>query len=107
MENIRKDVAVVNLSLLNTPWYIKQWKEARSVDTKFINLSDNQVDAITSRLQRWEEKKVKVPVQNDPKNEEGFIEWNLKPTFAGQALRVQDIMILRICLLYTSPSPRD
>ena len=96
VENIRKDVAVVNLSLLNTPWYIKQWKEARSSDTKFINLSDNQVDAITSRLQRWEEKKVQVPVQNDPENKQGFIEWNLKPTFAGQALRVQDIMILRI-----------
>ena len=96
VENIRKDVAVVNLSLLNTPWYIKQWKEARPENTKFINLSDNQVDAITSRLQRWEEKKVQVPVNNDPKNDQGYIEWNLKPTFAGQALRVQDIMILRI-----------
>ncbi|MBH51502.1 MAG: hypothetical protein CMG70_06010 [Candidatus Marinimicrobia bacterium] len=96
VENIRKDVAVVNLSLLNTPWYIKQWKEARPDDTKFINLSDKQVDAITSRLQRWEEKKVQVPVKNDSKNNEGYIEWNLKPTFAGQALRVQDIMILRI-----------
>ena len=96
VENVRKDVAVVNLSLLNTPWYIKQWKEARPNETKFINLSDNQVDVITSRLQRWEEKKVQVPVKNDPKNKEGYIEWNLKPTFAGQALRVQDIMILRI-----------
>ncbi len=96
VENVRKDVAVVNLSLLNTPWYIKQWKEARPEKTKFINLSDNQVDAITSRLQRWEEKKVQVPVKNDPKNDQGYIEWNLKPTFAGQALRVQDIMILRI-----------
>ena len=96
VENVRKDVAVVNLSLLNTPWYIKQWKEARPENTMFINLSDNQVDAITSRLQRWEEKKVQVPVNNDPKNDQGYIEWNLKPTFAGQALRVQDIMILRI-----------
>ena len=82
--------------MLNTPWYIKQWKEARPADTKFINLSDNQVDAITSRLQRWEEKKVQVPVENDPQNDKGYIEWTLKPTFAGQALRVQDIMILRI-----------
>ena len=96
VENVRKDVAVVNLSLLNTPWYIKQWKEARPEETKFINLTDKQVDRITSSLQRWEEKKVQVEVKNDPKNKEGFIEWNLKPTFANQALRVQDIMILRI-----------
>ena len=96
VENVRKDVAVVNLSLLNTPWYIKQWKEARSDETKFIDLSDKQVDAITSRLQRWEEKKVQVPVGNDPENNLGYIEWNVKPTFAGQALRVQDIMVLRI-----------
>ena len=34
-------------------------------------------------------KKVQVPVKNDPKNKDGFIEWTLKPTFAGQALRVQ------------------
>ena len=96
VENVRKDVAVVNLSLLNTPWYIKQWKEARPEETKFINLTDKQVDRITSSLQRWEEKKVQVEVKNDPKNKEGFIEWTLKPTFANQALRVQDIMVLRI-----------
>ena len=56
VENVRKDVAVVNLSLLNTPWYIKQWKEARPDETKFINLTDKKVDEITSRLTRWEER---------------------------------------------------
>tara|TARA_B110000438_G_scaffold36698_1_gene36450 strand:- start:2287 stop:5151 length:2865 start_codon:yes stop_codon:yes gene_type:complete len=96
VENIRKDVAVVNLSLLNTPWYIKQWKEARPDETKFINLTDKKVDELTSQLTRWEERKVQVPVKDDPENNEGYIEWTLKPTFAGQALRVQDIMILKI-----------
>ena len=96
VENVRKDVAVVNLSLLNTPWYIKQWKEARPDETKFINLTDKKVDEITSRLTRWEERKMQVPVKNDPENNEGYIEWTLKPTFAGQALRVQDVMILKI-----------
>jgi len=96
VENVRKDVAVVNLSLLNTPWYIKQWKEARPDETKFINLTDKKVDEITSQLTRWEERKMQVPVKNDPENNEGYIEWTLKPTFAGQALRVQDVMILKI-----------
>ena len=96
VENIRKDVAVVNLSLLNTPWYIKQWKEARPDETKFINLTDKKVDELTSQLTRWEERKVQVPVKDDPENNEGYIEWTLKPTFAGQALRVQDIMVLKI-----------
>ena len=96
VENVRKDVAVVNLSLLNTPWYIKQWKEARPDETKFINLTDKKVDEITSQLTRWEERKMQVPVKNDPENIEGYIEWTLKPTFAGQALRVQDVMILKI-----------
>ena len=33
---------------------------------------------------------------NDPKNKNGFIEWELEPTYQGQALRVQDMMIMHI-----------
>ena len=96
VEKVRTDVAVVNLSLLNTPWYIKQWRDKRSKDTRFINLTDRQIDQLTSSLTRWEKQKVKVPVYNDPENKDGFIEWEMKPTYGGQALRVQDMMIMRI-----------
>ena len=33
---------------------------------------------------------------DDPKNKKGYIEWEMKPTYAGQALRVQDMMIMKI-----------
>ena len=29
-----------------------------------------------------------IPVNNDPQNEKGYIEWEMKPTYGGQALRV-------------------
>jgi len=45
LKGIRKDVSVANLSLLNTPWYIKQLRDQEGIK---INLTDKQIDRIAS-----------------------------------------------------------
>lgn len=109
--NIRRDVRVVNLSLLNTHWYIKQLRDQEPRVP--INLSDAQVNQISATY--WPDKKIvkiEVPVQvyqqelNDLELRKEFIDktmtsapaitFELGPTYMGQAIRAQDIMILNI-----------
>ncbi len=108
---IRKDVRVVNLSLLNTHWYIKQLRDQEARVP--ISFSDPQVDRLTPTY--WPDRKiVKIEVPKhiyeqelqDLEQRKEFlskttasapeITFELGPTFMGQAIRVQDIMILNI-----------
>ncbi|MBL7135673.1 MAG: DUF2723 domain-containing protein [Candidatus Marinimicrobia bacterium] len=91
VEGIRKDVRVVNLSLLNTPWYIKQLRN-NEPKISIGRLSDEDIDRLT--VIPWKESKVKVSVP--PGTDLPPMEWNLKPTIMKKGLRVQDIMILQI-----------
>ena len=109
--NIRPDVRVVNLSLLNTHWYIKQLRDQESRVP--INLTDAMVDRLTPMY--WPDKKtikISVPYEVYQKELEDLeqrkefaskaltnppeITFDLGPTFMGRAIRVQDWMILNI-----------
>lgn len=92
VEKIRTDVKVVNLSLLNTPWYIKQ---LRNIEPKLDigPFSDAEIDRF--ELVRFDKQKVQIsppPGSNLPP-----ITWELAPTLKyGNMglLRVQDYMIM-------------
>lgn len=65
VEEVRQDVRVVNLSLLNTTWYVRQLKNQWSRDSAPlpISMSDSQIDNLT--VVRWEPRQVDLPVKMD------------------------------------------
>jgi MFS family permease len=65
VEGVRQDVRVVNLSLLNTKWYVRQLKNeaAYESDPLPISLSEDQIDKLGYR--QWKPKQMKLPVNAD------------------------------------------
>ncbi|MGB5531123.1 MAG: tetratricopeptide repeat protein [Ignavibacteriaceae bacterium] len=96
MENYRTDITLVNVSLFNVSWYIKQLKNGYPFgeNNLFMMLTDADIDSL--RPVHWKEKTVEIPVKHDPLNKKGKIEWLVKPTIEDRAIRVQDLMLMEI-----------
>ncbi len=90
---LRKDVRVVNLSLLNTPWYIKQLRDLGPKVT--IRYTDDYIDQVltvhtrTAVMQSgrfWPEAR---------EVQAAGLKWTVRG-MPGKVLRVQDVMVLKI-----------
>lgn len=111
VEGIRRDVRIANLSLLNTPWYIKQLKNNTPHGAQKVNISftDTEIDQLSPI--RFEPQEMSIAITPETVKEfgvkdtaalnSGKIKWKMENsvTFGEyKAIRVQDIVCLDIIM---------
>jgi len=109
VEGVRQDVRIANLSLLNTPWYIKQLKDTAPYGSQKVAMSmtDKEVDRIGPS--RWEPRTMnlavpqsvfeKAGVTDTAITNRGSISWKMNNTTSYgniKVVRIQDLVVLDI-----------
>ena len=96
VEGIRKDVRVINLSLLNTGWYIKQLRDREPKVA--ISLPDSYIDSVLTDTQlvdlykrAWQEP---VISQVHKTLKDAGFDVAYKPQPGHDLMRIQDVMII-------------
>ena len=95
VEGIRRDVRVVNLSLLNTNWYIKQLRD-REPKVE-IPLEDAYIDSVLTDVEMEDLHARLWPEPRTPKEYADMgLDVKLSAGPGNQLLRVQDLMVVAI-----------
>ena len=92
IENYRTDVTVVNLSLLNTPWYRVQLKSSTLFGPNRITLDMTDEQLIELSHLPWKADTVSIVLPGS--NNE--IKWVVYPTIENRGIRIQDMLIIKI-----------
>lgn len=128
VEGIRRDVRIVNLSLANTDWYIRQLKHTKPYGTPEVkfSLTDEQIDGIEP--QQWQPQNISIPVDQPTLKAYGVTDTSVlrtgRITFRMnntlqygnvKAIRVQDMVVKDIVasntwkrpIYFAATTPRD
>ena len=110
VEKVRRDVRIVNLSLVNTSWYIRQLKEEEPYGTPKVKITfpDSDIEKLGGPIP-WQPQVRRIPVSPSVDQEfgvtdtavlsKGYLTYTMSNTVqygTVKAIRTQDLMVMEI-----------